>query len=389
MKSWKGKAGLAFVTCLAAIVMIAGCSGEKDGEKEKAVSSSGQPSFTIAASEYPSWSTLFVAHRLGLINSEEGKLGPIEQKWKVDIVVKEADYDTCLTLYGSGTVDADCHTNIDALAPALGRPSVVFGPTSTSVGADATITVGVTDIDDLKNFTTYGLEKSVAHFSWYATLVEAGKDPKDYTFKNMDPAAAAQAMQTSQENINAIQVWNPFVMQTLRTRSGTSVTLTSAKIPEQIVDAFVIGKDVLAKPGGENFACALLDTFYQVNEALGPALGKKGETLDEAKAETLVAGLTDAQRKALVSLGDKFSNLSAEDMAICTHQTVFYRNADEGIALFNNTEFQTKTTPFVTKFCADFGIVDKTPTVSFGDYKQSSSQLTYDTQFMQRVKDKK
>lgn len=379
------------LTCLfAAVLFISGCGGgdeENAVEKPAQVSSSGQPSFTIAASEYPSWSTFFVAHREGLINAEEGKLGPIEEKWNVDIVVKEADYDTCLTLYGSGTVDADCHTNIDALAPALGRDSVFICPTSTSVGADQCVTVGVKDVDDLQNYTTYGLEKSVAHVAWYATLEKAGKDPSQYTFKNMDPAAAAQAMQTSQENINAIQVWNPFVLQTLRTRSGAQTTLSTQTVPGVVVDGIVIGKDVLQKPGGENFACAVIDTFYQVSALLGPALGTQDQTdITAGQAKQLVADLSEKQQRALVALGDKFSNLPAEDMAICTHQTVFYRNADEGTALLTGNEFQQTVTPKVNEICEKIGIVDKAPTVAFGSYKDNDAQLVYDPQFMQRVK---
>lgn len=376
------------LTCLFAVLFISGCGGDEDnGEQQPAqVSSSGQPSFTIAASEYPSWSTFFVAHREGLINGEEGKLGPIEGKWGVDIVLKEADYDTCLTLYGSGTVDASCHTNIDALAPALGRESVFVCPTSTSVGADQCVTVGIKDVDDLQNYTTYGLEKSVAHVAWYATLEKAGKDPSQYTFKNMDPAAAAQAMQTNQENINAAQVWNPFVLQTLRTRSGAQTTLSTESVPGLVVDGIVVGKDVLQRPGGENFACAVIDTFYQTSALLGPALGNQGDTLSAAEAKQLVGTLSEEQQKALVSLGDKFSNLPAEDMVICTHQTVFYRNADEGTSLLAGNEFQQTTTPKVAEICEKIGIVDKAPTIAFGSYKDNDAQLVYDTQFMERVK---
>ena len=67
---------------------------------------SGLPTFSLAWSEYPSWSIFGVAHVDGFINGKEGELGPIEEKWKVDIVLREADYDTCITMYGAGQVDA-------------------------------------------------------------------------------------------------------------------------------------------------------------------------------------------------------------------------------------------------------------------------------------------
>src|SRR5262245_57513282 len=95
------------------------------------------PSFSLAWSEYPSWSVFGVAHAMKLIDGAAGKQGPIEQKWNVDIVLKEAEYDPCLTMYGASQCDAVCITTLDALNPSLSRPSVVILPTSTSYGADA------------------------------------------------------------------------------------------------------------------------------------------------------------------------------------------------------------------------------------------------------------
>ena len=79
------------VTCLS----ITGCGGD-----ENDVQSNGEttPVFSVAVSEYPSWSTFLVADLKGLIDKDQGKLGTVEKKWGVDIVVRECDYDTCLTL---------------------------------------------------------------------------------------------------------------------------------------------------------------------------------------------------------------------------------------------------------------------------------------------------
>jgi NitT/TauT family transport system substrate-binding protein len=341
------------------------------------------PSFSLAVSEYPSWSVFLVADMQGLIDGKEGAQGTVEKKWGVDVVLKEADYDTCLTLFGSGTVDASCQTNMDSLAPALGRPSTAILPTSTSVGADACIVVGINSIEDLKGKTTYGLEKSVAQYAFERGLEEKGQNPSDFPFKNMDPGAAAQAMQTGQANIESIQVWNPFVLQTQRTREGATVLFDSSLIPEEIIDMVVIGKDSLSKPGGEAFACCVIDTFYQTNALLGAALGN--DPLNEQQAQEVVAKLTDDQKKTLVALGAKFSNLPAEDMAQVVRATRFYKNADEGIGLFTGQKFQGTTMPKVVDFCVGHGIVDNKPTVGFAE---QGAQLNFDPQFMQKVKDK-
>ena len=94
-----------------------------------------EPSFSLAWSEYPSWSTFGVAHEFKIIDGRKGKMGPIENKWGVDIELKEADYDSCLVMYGANKCDAVCITNMDGLNPSLSRTSAAILPTSTSFGA--------------------------------------------------------------------------------------------------------------------------------------------------------------------------------------------------------------------------------------------------------------
>jgi ABC-type nitrate/sulfonate/bicarbonate transport system substrate-binding protein len=288
----------------------------------------------------------------------------VEEKWNVDIVLTEADYDTCLTLYGSGTSDAVCMTNMDSLAPSLGRDSVAVLPTSTSDGADAVIVVGIENVDELAGKPSYGLEKSVSQYMFERNLEILGKTPEQYPFKNMDPAAAAQTMQTNQENINSIVVWNPFLLQTLRTRDGSKVLFDSTTIPEEIIDMVVVGKDVLGKPGGEDFVCAVIDTFYEVNRLLS----------DPDKGDA-----------TLVALGAKFSSLPLEDMKKVVKQTRFYKNPAEALALYSSETFRQETMPKVVDFCVSHDIVDAKPTVGFDD---ASAQLNFDTSYITKVRDR-
>jgi ABC-type nitrate/sulfonate/bicarbonate transport system substrate-binding protein len=350
---------LILATCLA---MLAGCGGKPatDGD-----GSGPPPSFSLAWSEYPSWSVFGVASERELIDGDKGKLGPIEEQWGVDIVLKELDYDTCLTAYGSGEADAVCMTNMDSLAPSLGRDSVAVLPTSTSVGADACIAVGIDDLEGLKGKPTFGLEMSVSQYAFERNLELQNADPAEYPFTNMDPAAAATAMQTGDAKVTSIMVWNPFVLQTLRTRDGTKVLFDSSTIPEEIIDMVVVGKDVVEKPGGEKFVCAVIDTFYQVNKLLADP--EKGD-------------------EALVDLGAKFSNLGLDDMKIVVDQTRFYKTPDDALKLYEDEKFQNETMPMVVDFCVDHGIVSEKPNVGFG---VPDAQLNFDVSYILKVKDKK
>ncbi len=336
-------------------VMLIGCSKTTPPDPQ----AGDRPAFTLAWSEYPSWSVFGVAHEKGIIDGDEGAFGPIEEKWNVDIVLKEADYDTCLTFYGASQTDAVCMTNMDTLAPALTRHAVAILPTSTSVGADACIAVGIDSIDDLKGKPTHGLELSVSQYCFERNLELQGKTIADFPFKNMDPGAAAQAMQTNQEAIESIMVWNPFVLQTLRTRKGSKVLFDSSTIPEEIIDMVVIAKDALDRPGGEAFAGAVIETFYEINKMMADPV--KGD-------ETLVA------------LGEKFSSLQLEDMKEVVKQTQFYSTPGAAIELFTKEQFQNETMPLVVDFCASHGIVDSKPTIGFND---DGAQINFVTKYLE------
>jgi len=340
-----------------------GCSGSDDATETASTTeaTTETPIFTLAWSEYPSWSAFGVASEKGLIDGAEGKLGALEQKHNVDIVLREADYDTCITMYGSGTADATCITNMDILQPSLSVSSVAILPTSRSHGADALLTVGIDSVADLQGVTVYGLEKSVSQYTFARNLELAGLNEADFTFKNQDPAAAAQAMQTGQDGYNAIVVWNPFVMQTLKTVAGSKVLFDSTTIPSEIIDMVVVSQDSLDKPGGERFASCVCETFYGVNELLNDPT---------------------VRDDTLVSLGAKFSSLNAEEMGRCLEQTVFYQNPTEATQLFEGKVLPA-TMDRVTAFCASHGITDSVPKIS---YDGSPSQLTFSTKYIKSVK---
>ncbi len=343
-----------------ALCWVSGCNGKKAGEAGGggAASSEAKPRFSLAWSEYPSWSVFGVADEQGLIDGAEGAYGEIELRWEVDIVLNLADYDTCITQYGTNEADAVCITNMDIMAPSVTRPAVCILPTSTSAGADACIVVGIDDLDQLKGKPTYGLEKSVSQYCFERVLEMQGKSPAEFPFQNMDPAAAATAMQTSQADIQSIMVWNPFVMQTLSDRQDAKVLFDSTSIPEEIIDMVVVGKDSLEREGGERFANALLDTFYAVNALIDGA-----QTRDET----------------LVALGAKFSKLGLEDMQKVVTQTKFYNTPAKGLALLEDTKFQTETMPAVAEFLVSHEMAETKPTFGFND---PNAQLNFDTQFL-------
>jgi ABC-type nitrate/sulfonate/bicarbonate transport system substrate-binding protein len=303
------------------------------------------PSFSLAWSEYPSWSVFGVANELKLIDGAQGRQGPIEKKWNVDIVLKEAEYDPCLTMYGAAQCDAVCITTLDALNPSLSRPSVVILPTSTSYGADALIVPNtITSVKQLRGKKIHGLAKSVSEYCFNRNLELLGEKPGDYKFTNMDPGAAAVAFQQKQAEIEAIIVWNPFVLEALNKRRDAHVLFDSTKIPNEIIDSVVVAQASLDKPGGRDFACAVIETFYAVNKRIAdPA----------TKDDTLVA------------LGEKFSHLDLAAMKKVVQQTKFYSTPREALDLMTGKQIKPLTVK-VVEFCVKQEIVPSAPKVGYG-----------------------
>lgn len=313
------------------------------------------PSFSLAWSEYPSWSVFGVAHGQKLIDGRAGRMGPIEKKWNVDIVLKEAEYDPCLSMYGSGQCDAVCITNMDALNPSLSRPSVMILPTSTSFGADALIVVNsIPDVKALKGKKVYGLEKSVSEYCFVRNLELLGEKEADYKFSNMDPGAAAVAMQQKQKDIEAIVVWNPFLLETLNKRNDVKVLFDSTKIPNEIIDSVVVAQASLDKPGGKDFACAIIETFYAVNKRLADP-GTRNQTL--------------------IALGEKFSHLNLESMKKVVQQTKFYSTPEEGLSVLTGSELRG-IMKNVSEFCLSHQIVPSAPKLGYGT-KQEAAEATF------------
>ncbi len=347
------------ITCLiASLPLLAGCPS-----KSTTSSGASKPEvFSLTWSEYPSWSVFGVAHEAGLLDQAEGKLGEIERKWNVDIVLKQADYDKCIEIYGTGNADAVCITNMDILGPSLQKASVVLFPTSTSDGADACIAVDGLDLESLKTQASFGLERSVSQYCFERVLEKNGLNPSDYTFSNMDPAIAAQALQSNDEKIKSIVVWNPFVMQTLESRSDAKVLFDSSAIPEEIVDMVVASKQAMQRKGGKDFAYALMETFYEVSRRI-----------DDPKSAD----------ETLVALGEKFSNLDAKAMKTVVTQTKFYKSPKDAIALLEKKSFRDETMPTVAKFCVEHEILTLEPgkDVSLG-FDASDKQLNFSSEYL-------
>ena len=357
---------------LLAMALVVGCSGNKDdagdGAGEGEVKAGGKlPVFSLATSEYPSWSTYVVAAKAGLINPKEGgEHGSLEAKYGVDIVLEVKDYDPCIVAYGSGNVDAVCITNMDVLNPSMTRATTLIMPTSTSAGGDQGIAVGIDSLEALKGTKTYGLDNSVSEYTHYRNLELKGLNPADFPFENLDPGPAATALQSGSDTVKCICVWNPFARQTLNKNPNAKMIYSSAPIKGEILDSVAVGNDALAREGGEAFATCLCAIQYEVCRKMA----------DSSSSQVTIAALKD----------DFAPTLSVDDMRnFILKETEFYSTPDAGIAVYGGAGLKD-TMATVIKTCQAIGVLEagKAPTISYDG--SGGSQLTFTTKYMEAAK---
>lgn len=273
------------------------------------------PSFSLAYSEYASWSTFAVAEMQELVGKEKGKCGPIERKHGVDVELRFMGYGPSIGAYAGGTADSVTITHLDMLTAQRSDTSVVVTATSNSWGADRTIVPNGVTVDSLAGKPCRGLEATVSQYVFEETLLKLGKNPKRYPYQNMEPDAAAAAMKARDANVGCIAVWEPFALDAVTSRGDVHVIADSRLIPAEILDTIVVGQAALDRPKGDAFVAALLDTYYSIVRDLdNPAT-------------------SDAAHRRL---GKKVTDLDAAAMRDVLTRSVLYRKPEWVVELFSN-----------------------------------------------------
>ena len=326
------------------------------------------PQFTLAWSEYPSWSVFGVASDMGIIDGEPGKQSELEKEHHVDIVLKLASYDTCMMMYDSGEADAACITEVDMLHRSLAKKSVMILPTSTSDGADICIVKShITKPEQLTKI--HALLGSVSHYVAYRNLELAGINPDRVQMIGMDPEPIATGIQQGNEDIEAGMLWPPFTLQTLGRQKNVHSLFSSKVTPREVIDGVNMSVESLNKPGGERAGLVILKAFYRVNEEM------KGPNRD----------------KVLIALGEKFSKLTLQEMRQTTRDCKFFDTPEKGIALFADPNFQKPVMDIVVSTCTKIGMLKSNePSVTYSfDHKATDVHLRFDPYYMQQVTLKK
>jgi len=325
------------------------------------------PTFSLGWSEYPSWSAFGVAEEMGLIDGDEGSMGSLERKWNVDIKLDQVDYDTCMTLYGSGNLDFVCLVAGDAMIPAQSIPSTIVLPTSNSYGADALVVdKSITSLDDLQDHTVYGFDASVQHYTFSQGLAAQGEDVDDYDWANSPPETTAQKLSSGE--IMAGMLWNPYLLQTLNTNPNLRVMFDSTLIENQIIDSVVGTNSALERDGGDRAAACIADAFFSVTERMTDSD-------------------IDVQDDTYIALGERFSNLGVGDMRTVCRQTRFFSVPEESIMFMAGKDIPgtpavenlSVIMQTVAQWAEEFDVVENVPSIGVnGSTIIGSAQIDLD-----------
>ena len=285
------------------------------------------PKFTLAWSEYTTWSLLVTAKDVGLIDASEGKYGELERKYGVDIVFTQSSYGKSMEQYQGGTVDSVVITNTDALSVANARyetvkdASVAAFPTSYSFGADKLQTnPDIKTWAALKGVAVWGDEMSVTRYLHWRACTVNKTDVKDYPFTNMDPTEASnQFIAKSNPDMRAFGGWSPETLRVKDARPEVIDLFNSSMIGKyEITDMFVVGQSALDRAGGKEALKALAEAYTtMVNRVENPA----------------------TQAATLAAVSKNFSNTPAETIKTALTLTLVTK-PDQAAAVFNSPEFK-------------------------------------------------
>jgi len=330
--------------------------------KTGSVACSNPNPFSFDWSLYLSWSTVGAQDLLKRINGKAGKLGPLEQKYCIDLTTREAAYEKTLEAYGASATDGLTVTNMDVLALAQSRPAVAILPSSHSNGADGVL--GPKSIANMAGLAGRDVHVLVASVSEYADVRCAqiqGVDPNSYNRKEMMPDKIALALAGNDAKVNVGVLWNPELEQTKRERPDLHVICDSSSFPDEIIDMFVVAQDALDRPGGDRFAALLAELFYDFNTQL-----KSGET------------------RPWKALSKNFLDLPVDTVKHLATKTQMYTTPAEGVATYDRAHLEPIMAT-VVKTWTDRGHVTGPVSITYGD-TNTKSHLRFTTKYMKAVK---
>lgn len=221
---------------LAGLLLVAGCSGAKQGEAAGPAAEAPKKEFNIGWSIYAGWMPWPYAEKSGILKKWADKYGI-----KINLI-QVNDYVESVNQYTAGKLDGVGVTNMDALTiPAAGgkdTTALIMGDYSN--GNDGIVMKAGKSVADLKGQTVNLVELSVSHYLLARALETNGLQLADVKTVNTSDADMVSAFATSE--VKTVVTWNP---QLSAVKKGGTEVFDSSKIPNKIQDLMVVSTATL------------------------------------------------------------------------------------------------------------------------------------------------
>ena len=291
------------MTFLAAI--FTGCGSNKSADSSGSGSSSASenlPSPKIAFSTWVGYGPLFIAKEKGYF-----------QKYGVDpqltIIEDESQYANAMA---SNNIQGLCHVvDREVINAAQGIPENLVLLLDQSHGGDGIIvSKDINSIADLKG-KTVALDKSTTSYFFFLTALEKnGMKESDVNIQNMAAADAGAAFVAGK--IDVAVVWEPWLTNASK-RDGGHVILSSAELPNTIVDSLTLRSDFIKEhpEAVKGITQAWYDAleFYKEHPDEGNKIMAKYLNIDEKDIADMVKGVQYYDKKG----NEEFFDKSKED----------------------------------------------------------------------------
>lgn len=222
--------------CLLALVFIALVAGLFVGCLDFPTTSRELPtrkSFNIGMVTFAGYAPLYLAKEKGFFGNLEINLQRIEEVPSIRAGMTRGDLDAYLA-----TPDIALDTN----SKPVGRAVWAIDE---SAGGDGVVVSGdIHTLSDLKGKKVAAEPGLPPNFVFLYLLHQNGLSSKDVEFQDMSTQNAAAAFASGA--VDAAGIYEPYLTTAMKQRKGSRVVISSAQLPDMIVDLIFVRDDVIA-----------------------------------------------------------------------------------------------------------------------------------------------
>src|SRR3989344_519471 len=240
----------------------------------------GKSKFKLLWSIYVGWMPYYYMDVSGILDKWADAYG-------VEIEVVEMGYGESIGAFASGEGDALTVTNMDQLigpaAAGLDATVVIIGDYSNGNDGILVKDSSIINASNLMNYDMTMVEGSVSEYLACRYVQENGGNIKRLRVENRSDKFIESSLPTAEAESVAV-TWNPILMN-LKQNPDLDEIYNSSQIPGEILDNLIINTASLKKPGGENFAKAVVGAWYEMMQIMSRRQSPEAKKAKEFMAE--------------------------------------------------------------------------------------------------------